>query len=94
MHNTKGAHTARNARLNCIRIKPDLTTDGIHRACIHAGAAVDTVVSVDSSFSVCFSDCAYRARIVTCSTVDAFVGNCMCQFVHLPLFNDPHFLVS
>lgn len=76
-------------RLNCNKKKLCLLADGVHGACINTGAAVDTFVSVDRSFAVCFSDCAYRTGVVACSTVDAFIGNGMSQFVHLPHIDLP-----
>jgi hypothetical protein len=61
-----------------------LVVDGVHGTCIHTGAAVDTVVSVNNPFASCFSDCAYRTGIITSSAVDALVSNSISQFVHLP----------
>ncbi len=63
--------------------------NGVYRAGIHTGAAVDAGVWVDLAFVSYFADGIYRAGFITRATVNAFVGDGMGQGIHLLLeFNN------
>jgi hypothetical protein len=51
--------------------------NGIHWTCIHASAAVDAGVRINSTFAVLLADAVYWAGILACRTVRAIVSNSM-----------------
>ncbi len=61
--------------------------NGVYRAGIHTGAAVDAGVWVNFAFVSHFADGIHWARLFTCSAVDAFVGDGMGQGIHLLFFD-------
>jgi len=65
----------------------ELGVNRIHRAGIYASAAVDTGISIDSTFVTRFTDSVNRAGFVTCAAVNAFFGNSVGQDFHLLLYN-------
>jgi hypothetical protein len=58
--------------------------DAVHRAGVYACPAVDAGIRRDNPFVTGLADSVNRAGIFTCAAVDAFVGNGMCQSIHLP----------
>lgn len=60
-----------------------LGADGVNRASINTGAAVDAGVSVDNPLGTLLADGVDRAGIFASGTVGAVVGNLVSQVVHL-----------
>lgn len=56
-----------------------LGVDRVNRAAIYASAAVDACVGVDYTLVALLADCVNRTGILTCTTVGAVVGNCVCH---------------
>jgi hypothetical protein len=51
--------------------------DSIHGTGIHASAAVDAGIGVDSAFGTLLADSVDRTGILTCCTIGAIVSNGM-----------------
>lgn len=51
--------------------------DGIHGTGIHASAAVDAGISIDSTLAILLADSVHRTGILTCSAIGAIIGNRM-----------------
>jgi len=84
----RGQKKARRDKIGCgpshCMKRGTLGVDSAHGAGVYACPAVDAGICSDCPLVAGFADGVNRARIVACSAVDAFVGNCMCQSVHLP----------
>jgi len=63
------------------------SSNGVYRAGIHACAAVDAGIRIDSPFLTHFTDGVNRAGIVACAAIDALVGNFVSQCIHLLCIN-------
>jgi hypothetical protein len=62
---------------------PGLSADGVNRARVNTGAAVDAGIGVDCPLATLFADGVNRAGVVTSAAVDAFFRNFMSQDFHL-----------
>jgi hypothetical protein len=62
-----------------------LGVDRVHRAGVYARAAVDAGICSDNPLVAGLADSGNRAGIFAGSAVNAFLGNGMCQSIHLLL---------
>jgi hypothetical protein len=60
--------------------------DGINRTCVYTCAAINAGVSIDYTLVTLLADGAYWTGVVTCTAVDALVGNLVSQRNSPPFF--------